>query len=193
MSFLTVGCSAVLLLASIPSHAQNLLEQSNLAPFIPTPQIVVDEMLKSAGLKQGEMLYDLGSGDGRVVITAASKFGANAVGVELNESLVKLATARIAELGLTQKASIIHGNALDTDLSEADVVTLFLLTKSNEMLRPNLEKYLKPQARVVSYSFEIRGWQPKQVETLRVDAKTHRIYVYVAGDQKKTVAPAKSR
>ncbi|MBK9171212.1 MAG: class I SAM-dependent methyltransferase [Bryobacterales bacterium] len=133
-------------------------------------------MLKSAGLKQGEMLYDLGSGDGRVVITAASKFGANAVGVELNESLVKLATARIAELGLAQKASIIHGNALDTDLSEADVVTLFLLTKSNEMLRPNLEKYLKPQARVVPIRsrsgagsrsrWRLSAWMPRRTGSM---------------------------
>ena len=193
MSVLTVLLSAALLLAAVPSHAQNLLEQNNLAPFIPTPQIVVEEMLKSADLKEGETLYDLGSGDGRVVITAARDFGARAVGVELKEALVKVATARIAELGLSAKASIIHGNALDTDLSEADVVTLFLLTKSNEMLRPNLEKYLKPQARVVSYSFEIRGWEPKHVETLRVDAKIHRIYVYLAGDQKKAAVPAKPR
>ena len=109
------------------------------------------------------MVYDLGSGDGRIVIAAAQKYQAHAVGVELRGDLCKSTQARIAALGLADRITLIHGNLLKVDLSPADVVTLYLLTSSNERLRPNLEKYLKPGARVVSNDFEIRGWKPSDV------------------------------
>lgn len=135
-------------------------------------------MLIASGLKPGETLYDLGSGDGRIVITAAQKYGAKAVGVEISEPLVRAANENIKNAGLEARARIIQGHLLDVDLSEADVVTLYLLTSSNEQLKPNLEKYLKPGARVVSHDFQIRGWKPVKVERAMAHSREHTIYVY---------------
>jgi len=135
-------------------------------------------MLEAGHVKPGEMVYDLGSGDGRIVITAAQKFHARAVGVEWRADLCKKAQARIKALGLEDQVKLIHGNLLHVDLSPADVVTLYLLTSSNERLRPNLEKYLKPGARVVSNDFEVRGWTPAEVQHINAGGLVHNIYVY---------------
>lgn len=150
----------------------------NLAPYIPSPQVVVDRMLDAARLKPGETVYDLGAGDGRVVITAAQKYKANAVGVEISEILCNSATKKVNALGLSGMVKIVHDNALKVDLSPADVVTLYLLTSSNGRLRPNLEKYLRPTARVVSLDFGIPGWKADRVESVHTDRQTHTIYVY---------------
>ena len=152
--------------------------EESLAPFVPAPQAVVEQMLRAAEVKQGETVYDLGCGDGRVLITAAKEFGARAVGVEIKDKLVTDTRKKVAAMGLMPQVEIIHGNALNVDLSKADVVTLFLLTKSNELLRPNFEKYLRPSARVVSYYFEVPGWKPWKVEEVSLDNKVHKIYVY---------------
>jgi cyclopropane fatty-acyl-phospholipid synthase-like methyltransferase len=149
-----------------------------LAPYVPSPQNVVELMLMTSGLKPGETLYDLGSGDGRIVITAARKYGVKAVGVEISERLVRTANENIKRAGVEARARIIQGHLLDIDLSEADVVTLYLLTSSNDQLRPNLEKYLKPGARVVSHDFQIRGWKPVKVERALAHNREHTIYVY---------------
>jgi len=132
----------------------------------------------TSGLKPGETLYDLGSGDGRIVITAAQKYGARAVGVEISERLVRTANENIKRAGVEARARIVQGHLLDVDLSDADVVTLYLLTSSNDQLRPNLEKYLKPGARVVSHDFQIRGWKPTKVERALAHNREHTIYVY---------------
>ncbi len=158
--------------AQRPRHAQSL------APYVPSPQPVVDKMLEAAGLRPGETLFDLGSGDGRVVITAAQKFDARAVGVEISARLVSAANDRIKRLGLEDKVRIIHGHLMDVDLSTADVVTLYLLTSSNDVLRPKLEQSLKPGARVVSHDFQVRGWKPWRVEKAAAHNRVHTIYVY---------------
>ena len=142
-------------------------------------------MLGAARIKPGEVLYDLGSGDGRIVITAAQMFKANAVGVELSEVLCKSTIKKIAALHLESQVKIVHGNALKVDLSPADVVTLYLLTSSNARLRPILEKELKSGARVVSLNFEMPGWKAARVETVKADRQTHTIYVYEMGDLRK--------
>ena len=158
------------------SQAQDFAD--NLAPYIPSPQLVVDRMLDAARLKPGEMVYDLGAGDGRVVITAAQKYKANAVGVEISDILCNSATKKVNALGLSAFVKIVHDNALKVDLSPADVVTLYLLTSSNARLRPNLEKYLRPTSRVVSLDFGIPGWKADRVESVHADRQTHTIYVY---------------
>ncbi|MCL4402548.1 MAG: class I SAM-dependent methyltransferase [Acidobacteria bacterium] len=168
----------VWLLSSLPSSAQQFNAAENLAPYIPSPQIIVEKMLETARVKPGEMVYDLGSGDGRIVITAAQKFKANAVGVELSGDLCRATMARVKAMGLQDRVKIIHGNLLKVDLSPADVVTIYLLTSSNDRLRPNLEKYLKPGARVVSNDFEIRGWHAAQVVRVTEAGVTHSIYLY---------------
>jgi protein-L-isoaspartate O-methyltransferase len=153
----------------------------NLAPYIPTPQQVVQRMLEVAQLKSGETIYDLGSGDGRIVITAAQKFGARAVGVEIRPDLCRIARLRIHELGLDDRVSMVQGSALRVDLSPADVVTMYLLTSSNERLRPNLEKYLKAGARVVSYEFPVKGWKPSEAVMMKAGSVDHIIYKYEIG------------
>jgi predicted RNA methylase len=169
--------ASLFLLAPVLSRAQ-VGETENMAPFVPSPQVVVDKMLEASQLKAGETLYDLGSGDGRIVITAARKFGARAVGVELSHDLCSRARREVEALGLTGQVSIIHSDLMKVDLSPADVVTLYLLTSSNARIRPKLEKYLKPGARVVSHDFVIRGWTPVRTERVQADSRVHTIYVY---------------
>jgi len=151
----------------------------SLAPFVASPQIVVERMLKIAELKEGETLYDLGCGDGRIIITAATEFGANAVGVELDEGRYRKTLSRIQELKLENKVKLIHGNLLKVDLSPADVVTLYLLTSANEKVKPNLEKQLRNGTRVVSHDFEIPGWRPIRIEEVSESyGFSHTIYLY---------------
>lgn len=150
----------------------------SLAPFVPSPQVVVDQMLQAAGLKPGETVYDLGAGDGRIVITAAQKFRARGVGVELSAVLVKEANRQVRDLGLQDRVRIIQGDLLEVDLRPADVVTLYLLTSSNARLKPKLERSLKPGARVVSHDFTMPGWKPSRVEKVEANNRTHTIYVY---------------
>ena len=175
-----------LLLASVawPVAAQKFGAAENLAPYIPTPQIVVEKMLEAGHVKPGDMVYDLGSGDGRVVITAAQKFGARAVGVEILPDLCQKAVEKIKALGLEDRVSMVEGSALRVDLSPADVVTMFLLTSSNERLKPNLEKYLKPGARVVSNQFPVKGWKSSEVVHVKTGSMDHVIYVYEIGRTK---------
>ena len=151
---------------------------SRLAPSVSTPQNVVHRMLEAARLKPGETVFDLGSGDGRVLIDAAQNFGAKAVGIEISKVSVEASTKRIKELKLDDKVRVVEGDLMQVDLSGADVVTLYLLTKSNDMLRPQLEKQLKPGARVVSHDYAIRGWHPTRVETVTALKREHQLYVY---------------
>lgn len=164
-----------------PVAAQRYTDPDTLAPSYPTPQAVVERMLALAEIKPGEMVYDLGCGDGRIVITAATKFSARAVGVEIRRDIYENTLARVASLGLSEQVRIVEGDALKTDLTPADVVTLYLLTSSNERLRPILEAQLKPGSRVVSHDFEIRGWKAAQTEKMMVQGLPHMIYVYRIG------------
>jgi len=152
----------------------------DLAPFVPTPEAVVERMLRLVDLKPGEKLFDLGSGDGRIVIMAAQRFGADATGVELDYGRWKLSMERIAALGLESRARIIHGDALSQDYRSADVITVYLLPRSNDLLRPILERQLKPGARVVSHDFEFAGWRPERVEWIPNDGegRSHKLFLY---------------
>jgi protein-L-isoaspartate O-methyltransferase len=150
---------------------------NSLAPYVVSPQEIVDRMLELADLKPGEKLYDLGSGDGRILITAVVRFKAKAVGVEISDDLAASTNDRIRRLGLDNDARVIHGNFLDADLSPADVVTLYLATDANELLRPNLEKYLRNGARVVSHEYAMPGWKPKLVDK-DPDKHGHTIFLY---------------
>ncbi len=171
----------VLLLASvIPASAQKFGAAENLAPYIPTPEAIVDRMLDAAHIKPGEIVYDLGSGDGRVVIAAAEKYGAKAVGVEIRPDLCREAEARIKALGLQDRVTMVEGSALRVDLSPADVVTMYFLTSSNERLKPNLE-HMKAGSRVVSNEFPVKGWKPIEVVHVKTGSMEHSIYVYRIG------------
>ncbi|MGD0130565.1 MAG: class I SAM-dependent methyltransferase [Bryobacteraceae bacterium] len=157
---------------------------NSLAPYVVSPQEIVDRMLELADLKPGQKLYDLGSGDGRILITAVVRFKAKAVGVEISDDLVNSTNARIRKLGLDNDAQVIHGNFLDVDLSPADVVTLYLATDANELLRPNLEKYLRNGTRVVSHEYAVPGWKPKLVDK-DPERHGHTIFLYEMPPKKK--------
>jgi predicted RNA methylase len=182
MRAITIALAGVLFLGS--ALAQQFGAAENLAPYVPTPPIVVEKMLEAGRVKPGNVVYDLGSGDGRIVIMAAQKFGAKAVGVEIRPDLCRQATERIKSLGLQDRVRMVQDSALRVDLSPADVVTMYLLTSSNERLKPNLEKYLKPGARVVSNEFPIRGWDPVEKVRVTIASVEHTIYVYEIGRTK---------
>ena len=118
------------------------------------------------------------------MITAAQKFGAQGVGVEIQPDLCRKADERIKALGLEDRVSMVEGSAFHIDLSPADVVTMFFLTSSNEKIKPNLEKYLKPGARVVSNQFPVSGWKPVEVVQMKSGSMNHSIYVYEIGRTK---------
>jgi ubiquinone/menaquinone biosynthesis C-methylase UbiE len=119
----------------------------------------------------------LGCGDGRILITAAQEFNAKAVGIEMSRDIYESTSAKVKSMGLADKIRVIHGNALHADLSGADVVTLYLLTSSNDRLKPVLAK-MHPGARVVSHDYEIRGWKPISVSKVNCRGMVHTVYVY---------------
>ena len=153
-----------------------------IAPFVPSPQTVVEYMLKLADLKAGEVLFDMGSGDGRTVIMAAKTFGARGVGIELREDLAKKAMGNIHEKGLDDRVTIMNADMFSVNLTSADVVYLYLTTSANEKIKPKLESDLKKGARVVSHDYEIIGWRPTKVENFCENPKlgypAHTIYLY---------------
>jgi tRNA A58 N-methylase Trm61 len=153
-----------------------------LAPFVASPASVVRQMLILSGLQSGEILYDLGSGDGRAVIMAAKDFGAKSFGIELRDDLAKKALISIHELGLEEKTKILNNDIFDVDLSSANVVFLYLTTSANERLKPKLETELKSGTRVVSHDYEILGWKPKKIDNFCENPKlgypSHTLYVY---------------
>lgn len=151
----------------------------SLAPFVASPNNVVTAMLELAGLKENETLFDLGCGDGRIILEAAEKFGARAVGVELDEGRYKECSLKIQKFHLEDRVEVIHGTLLDVDLQKADVVTLYLLTSANEKVRGNLQRDLKTGARVVSHDFPISKWTPSKVKELRENYGSHTLYLYV--------------
>lgn len=144
-------------------------------PYVPTPQSVVDEMLRLGEVKKGDYLIDLGSGDGRIVISAARDHGATGVGIDLNPERIQEANANARAAGVEDKVEFRQGDLFEQDLSKADVVTLYLLPSVNEKLKPKLLRELRPGARVVSHSFDMGDWQPDK--TVEVDGRS--IYLWV--------------
>jgi precorrin-6B methylase 2 len=153
-----------------------------LAPFDPTPPEVVERMLRLAAVKPGDLLYDLGAGDGRVVIAAAKKYGIKAVGFEIDPGLVKLARENVRKQGVEHLVEIRQEDFLTADLSLPSVVTLYLSYDGNLAVRPRLMSQLKSGARVVSYTFDMAEWQPKVSEGYRDAAgNSHIIYLWEIG------------
>jgi len=166
-----------LVLLALPLAAQD----AKLAPYFPTPETIVDKMLQLGGLKAGEKMYDLGSGDGRIVIMAARKFHAQAVGVELDQDLFRQSLERIRKLGLEKTAHIVNGDLLEQDYSSANLVTVYLLPDSvNNKVQPLLDRQLKKGARVVAHDFEFQNWTPEKVENIPDDGegRSHALFLY---------------
>ena len=157
-SSLWVLCS--LLLVSVP-----LVAQRGDVPYVPTPPEVVDTMLKLGEVHSGDVLYDLGCGDGRIVITAAEKFGARGTGIDINPERIKEAEENARKAGVTDRVHFIEKNLFEADFHDATVVTLYLLPDVNLRLRPRLLQQLKVGTRIVSHQFDMGEWKPdKQVE-----------------------------
>lgn len=156
-------------------------DAEKLAPYYPTPATIVEKMLQIGGLKAGEKVFDLGSGDGRIVIVAAQKFHANATGVELDKDLCKQSLAKIKKLGLEKSAHIVNGDLLKQNYSSADLITVYLLPVSNDKVTPLLDKQLKKGTRVVAHDFELKNWTPDKVEHIEDDGegRSHTLYLYV--------------
>lgn len=156
-------------------------QDEKLAPYYPTPETIVEKMLQLGGLKSGEKMFDLGSGDGRIVIMAAQKFHADAIGVELDSDLCRQSLARIRKLGLEKSAHIINGDLLKQNYSSADLVTVYLLPASiDAKVQPLLDRELKKGARVVAHDFEFKSWTPEKVENIADDGegRSHTLYLY---------------
>ena len=142
-------------------------------PYVPTPQHVVDEMLKLAGVKQGDVVYDLGCGDGRLVITAVKNFGAKrGVGVDIDPQRIKESNENAKAAGVTDRVEFRVQDLFETDFKEATVVTLYLLPDVNLKLRPKLLSDLKPGTRVVSHAFNMGDWEPDKTVTVEQGGQT---------------------
>ena len=159
--------------------ALTLVQQPARTPdifFVGTRYAVADEMLTLAGVKKDDVVYDLGSGDGRILILAAQKYGARGVGIELDPALVTTSRDLARDGGVADKVEIIEGDLFTADISRATVVTLYLSTRVNQELEPKLRKELRPGTRIVSHQFPIGAWKPD--ETLRASDETN-LYLWI--------------
>ena len=150
--------------AAFPGHAQ----ESEVAPFITTPAGVVERMLRFAGTGPADLVVDLGSGDGRIVIAAARDFGARGLGIELDPALVQKSRAAARAASVIERVSFVHGDVLTADISQASVVTVYLLPGLINRLQPRFLAELAPGTRIVSHAFAMVGWKPDRTETMRL-------------------------
>jgi len=165
-----VLCLAILAALVAPSSAQQAPLRSPDVIFVPTPQEVVDAMLKLAKVTKNDVVYDLGSGDGRIPITAAKTYGARGVGIDIDPQRIKEATENLKNAAVGDRVKFLNQDLFTTDISEATVVTLYLLPSLNLKLMPKLNKELKPGTRIVSHAFDMGDAKP--TETLNVNGRT---------------------
>lgn len=149
--------------------------------YVPTPQPVVDAMLEMAEVKKGDVLYDLGSGDGRIPITAAKKYGVRGTGIDINPQRIAEANENAQREGVTELVTFKEADLFEEDFSDADVVTLYLLDSLNEKLRPRLLAELKPGTRIVSHAFRMGDWEPEETRTVA----NSNIYRWTVPERKK--------
>lgn len=173
------------IIAALPVAASygwgQIPEQDSLAPYVPTPQDVVEKMLEIAQVTSKDLVYDLGCGDGRIVITAAKKYGAHGVGVDINPQRIKESQENAKRAGVENLVKFVLQDAMTVDVSPATVVTLYLLPDSNRKLRGNLTRELKPGARIVSHAFDMDDWEPLRTEHFTdAGGMTRTIYLWKA-------------
>lgn len=154
-------------------------------PFVPTDEKIVTEMLKVANVKKGDVLYDLGSGDGRIVIAAAMRFGTRGTGIELVPSLVREARENAEKAGVSKLAKFIEGDIFEANISDATVVTLYLLPAVNMKLRPKLLA-LRPGTRIVSHNYDMEDWKPEKTIKLNLPDGEHTVFYWVVPARKKS-------
>ncbi len=174
---LALGLVAVL--AATPSALANAQEAAIATRrpdviYVPTPEEVVDAMLQVAKVTKNDVVYDLGTGDGRIPVTAAKKYGARGVGIDIDPQRIKDANENVQKNGVSDKVRIIQGDLFETNISEATVVTLYLLPSLNQKLMPKLMKELKPGTRIVSHAFDMGDWKPEQ----ELDVNGRKVYFW---------------
>jgi len=181
--FITVHAGPPASQAPIPASSIAALQQDPQYPpkrtpdviYVPTPQEVVDAMLKLANVTKDDVVYDLGCGDGRIPVTAAKVYGARAVGVDIDPQRIREARENVEKSGVGDRVSIIEGDLFTTPIGEATVVTLYLLPSLNQKLIPKLNSELKPGTRIVSHDFDMgQGWPPEQ----QLDVNGHNVYFW---------------
>jgi len=169
----------VLLVAFTHQVNLALAQEGKIVPYVPTPQEVVDRMLELAEVKKGDVVYDLGSGDGRIVVTAAKKYGVKAIGFEIDPQRIKESHENIKKAGVENLVEIRQQDIRTVDLSAASVLTMYLLPEVNLMIRPNIWKQMKPGSRVVSHDFDMGDWKPLKTEQIKDGTSwEHTLYLW---------------
>lgn len=183
----TARCAALLAIALVQSASAAEKSAVPDVPFVPTPQVVVDEMLRVANVGKDDFVMDLGSGDGRIAITAAKKFGARAMGVELDEHLIIQSEEGARQAGVEDRVKFVQQDLFKTDLGQASVITMYLLPSVNRRLRPRLLD-LKPGTRIVAHDFDLEDWKPDHMTTIRKNVFFWIVPAKVAGRWRARVA-----
>ena len=178
---LSLFASLTICSVSIPLAQQKRPDAPQLAPYVPTPQEVVDRMLALANVTKNDYVVDLGCGDGRIPVTAAKKYGARGLGVDIDPVRIAEANANAKAAGVTHLVEFKLQDALKTDVSNATVVTTYLLSQSNLRVRPLITRQLKPGSRIVTHNFSMGDWTPTKTETFNDDTgRSRTIYLYLA-------------
>ena len=178
---LTLVASLAVSFAAIPAAQTKRPDAPQLAPYVPTPQEVVDRMLALANVQKTDFVVDLGCGDGRIPVTAAKKYGARGLGVDIDPVRIAEANANAKAAGVEHLVEFKLQDALKTDVTNATVVTTYLLSASNLRLRPILTKQLKPGSRIVTHSFSMGDWTPEKSETFKDNTgRSRTVYLYLA-------------
>lgn len=147
--------------------------------YLPTPQEAVEAMLKLAEISESDLLYDLGSGDGRIVITAAQRFGTRGVGIDIDPQRISQAIENANQAGVSEQVTFLQQNLFESDFHEATIVVLYLLPHLNLRLRPRLLQQLKPGTRILSHDFDMGDWQPHQIQVVRTIEETATLYQWI--------------
>jgi tRNA A58 N-methylase Trm61 len=184
--FVLFGLIAALVQPALMHLTLAYAQEGKIVPYVPTPQEVVDRMLELAQVKKGDVVYDLGSGDGRIVVTAAKKYGVRAIGFEIDPQRIKESHENIKKAGVEKLVEIRQQDIRTVDLSSASVLTMYLLPEVNLMIRPNIWKQMKPGSRIVSHDFDMGDWKPLKTEHIKDGASwDHTLYLWHVEVQKK--------
>lgn len=162
-----------------PQELESLWDYQYDVPYVPTPYEVVNEMLRMAGVDKNDILYDLGCGDGRIVITAVKNMECRGVGIDINPVRIEESEKNAAEAGVTDRVEFLQQDLFEADFSEATVLTLYLLQTVNLELRPKILRTLKPGTRVVSHDFSMKDWEADKFKEVKLDHRTHDIYYWI--------------
>ncbi|MGH9834210.1 MAG: SAM-dependent methyltransferase [Blastocatellia bacterium] len=179
MPWMMALCASAVLTNVLLIECARAQDQIFEVPYVPTPDKVVEEMLRLANVGKNDVVYDLGCGDGRIVITAALKYGARGVGVDIDAERIKESNENARKAGVTDRVKFLQQDLFETNFSEATVVTLYLLPDVNLKLRPKLLSELKPGTRIVSHAFDMGDWKPEKVVKVPGNDRERTIYYWV--------------